>query len=64
MTIRQAIAILLSCLIYQHPLNIEGGIGITIVFSATFFKVYYNQRIKLAKQAQKIKKDLINGQTV
>ncbi|XP_023212545.1 adenosine 3'-phospho 5'-phosphosulfate transporter 1-like [Centruroides sculpturatus] len=64
MTVRQAIAILLSCLIYQHPLNIEGGIGITIVFSATFFKVYYNRKIKLAKQAQKMKKDLLNGQAV
>ncbi|XP_058058354.1 adenosine 3'-phospho 5'-phosphosulfate transporter 1 [Anopheles bellator] len=50
MTLRQAIAILLSCLIYQHRISFLGVIGVLIVFLAIFLRVYCNQRLKAIKQ--------------
>uniref|UniRef100_A0A182RB87 Adenosine 3'-phospho 5'-phosphosulfate transporter 1 n=1 Tax=Anopheles funestus TaxID=62324 RepID=A0A182RB87_ANOFN len=50
MTLRQAIAILLSCLIYQHRISFLGIIGVLIVFLAIFLRVYCNQRLKAIKQ--------------
>ena len=52
MTLRQAFAIILSCLIYGHPLNHLAIFGILIVFVALFsqfyIKCYYsnNRRIR------------------
>ena len=46
MTIRQGLAILLSCLIYQHPVTTTGGFGLVIVFFALFARAYFNQRAK------------------
>lgn len=51
MTTRQALAILLSCIIYGHPLNIQGIMGILVVFVALFLRVYARQR----KSGQKAK---------
>lgn len=51
MTLRQAIAILLSCLIYQHNISPLGVLGVCIVFLAVFVRVYASYRIKkLRKQ--------------
>uniref|UniRef100_A0A182PZS3 Adenosine 3'-phospho 5'-phosphosulfate transporter 1 n=1 Tax=Anopheles farauti TaxID=69004 RepID=A0A182PZS3_9DIPT len=50
MTLRQAIAILLSCLIYQHRITFLGVIGVLIIFLAIFLRVYCNQRLKAIKQ--------------
>uniref|UniRef100_A0A1B6CK33 Adenosine 3'-phospho 5'-phosphosulfate transporter 1 n=2 Tax=Clastoptera arizonana TaxID=38151 RepID=A0A1B6CK33_9HEMI len=50
MTIRQGLAILLSCLIYQHPITIFGVFGIIIVFLAVFLRIYCNQRIRAQKR--------------
>merc|ERR1712020_330967 len=48
MTLRQAIAILLSCYIYGHVITVIGIIGVAIVFSATFLNIYcgYHNRKK------------------
>ncbi|XP_055851636.1 adenosine 3'-phospho 5'-phosphosulfate transporter 1 [Episyrphus balteatus] len=46
MTLRQAAAILLSCVIYNHSISVLGVFGVLIVFLAIFLRVYCNQRIK------------------
>lgn len=46
MTLRQAAAILLSCIIYNHSISVLGVFGVIIVFLAIFLRVYCNQRIK------------------
>ncbi|KAK7866039.1 hypothetical protein R5R35_008551 [Gryllus longicercus] len=53
MTIRQGLAILLSCIMYQHPVTALGIVGIIIVFISIFLRIYCNQRIRaLRKRAQ------------
>jgi adenosine 3'-phospho 5'-phosphosulfate transporter B2 len=52
MTMRQGFAILLSCLIYAHPVTIVGILGILIVFTALFIRIYAAQRKKALKSAQ------------
>lgn len=44
MTLRQAIAILLSCLIYQHHVSFMGVFGILVVFLAVFLNIYCKHR--------------------
>ncbi|ESO85376.1 hypothetical protein LOTGIDRAFT_183773, partial [Lottia gigantea] len=44
MTMRQGFAILLSCLIYRHPVTLTGLLGIFVVFSALYLRIYANQR--------------------
>ncbi|XP_065292733.1 adenosine 3'-phospho 5'-phosphosulfate transporter 1 [Dermacentor albipictus] len=44
MTVRQAVAVLLSCLIYGHRLGALGIVGVLIVFGAVFAKIYLRQR--------------------
>lgn len=46
MTLRQAAAIMLSCIIYNHSISVLGVFGVLIVFLAIFLRVYCNQRIK------------------
>ena len=54
MTLRQAMAIILSCALYGHPITASGVFGVLIVFSAVFLKVYYGHRLKrLAAQSKK-----------
>ena len=54
MTLRQAMAIMLSCALYGHPITASGVFGVLIVFSAVFLKVYYGHRLKrLAAQSKK-----------
>ncbi|XP_076666259.1 adenosine 3'-phospho 5'-phosphosulfate transporter 1 [Andrena cerasifolii] len=45
MTIRQGLAILLSCLIYHHRVTAIGIIGILIVFGSVFLRIYCNNRL-------------------
>lgn len=52
MTLRQAFAILLSCIIYGHPLTFIGIIGILVVFAALFLRIYANQRARAIKAAR------------
>lgn len=46
MTIRQGVAILLSCLIYGHPVNASGMGGVLIVFAAIFIRTYLSHKPK------------------
>ncbi|XP_076464930.1 adenosine 3'-phospho 5'-phosphosulfate transporter 1-like [Babylonia areolata] len=52
MTMRQGFAILLSCLIYGHPVTIVGVLGILVVFAALFIRIYASQRKKALKDSQ------------
>ncbi|XP_071432475.1 adenosine 3'-phospho 5'-phosphosulfate transporter 1 isoform X1 [Pithys albifrons albifrons] len=52
MTLRQAFAILLSCLIYGHTVTVVGGLGIAVVFMALFLRVYARSRMK--KRSKKL----------
>ncbi|CAK9302094.1 unnamed protein product [Gordionus sp. m RMFG-2023] len=46
MTIRQGFAVLLSCLIYGHRVGPLGILGIMLVFSSLFAKIYISSRLK------------------
>ena len=49
MTVRQAVAILLSCMMYGHAITAYGVFGVTMVFAAMFFKIYYAQLLRTRK---------------
>ncbi len=49
MTLRQAMAIILSCFIYSHPITTTGVIGVVMVFGAMFLKIYLGQRLRKMK---------------
>uniref|UniRef100_A0AAV2KA29 Adenosine 3'-phospho 5'-phosphosulfate transporter 1 n=1 Tax=Knipowitschia caucasica TaxID=637954 RepID=A0AAV2KA29_KNICA len=51
MTLRQAIAILLSCFLYGHALTPIGGFGVCVVFLALFLRVYARNRMKAGRRA-------------
>jgi adenosine 3'-phospho 5'-phosphosulfate transporter B2 len=51
MTLRQVIAFLLSCVIYGHVVTAMGIVGVSIVFGATFLRIYCSYRIRKNKQA-------------
>ncbi|KAJ0172422.1 hypothetical protein K1T71_012395 [Dendrolimus kikuchii] len=46
MTLRQAVSILLSCLVYRHRISIGGAAGVVLVFLAIFLRVYCKQRLR------------------
>uniref|UniRef100_A0A8C2CA51 Adenosine 3'-phospho 5'-phosphosulfate transporter 1 n=1 Tax=Cyprinus carpio TaxID=7962 RepID=A0A8C2CA51_CYPCA len=46
MTLRQAIAILLSCFLYGHAVTLVGGLGVGVVFLALFLRIYARSRVK------------------
>ncbi|XP_067836121.1 adenosine 3'-phospho 5'-phosphosulfate transporter 1 [Heptranchias perlo] len=50
MTLRQAFAILLSCLIYGHSVTLVAGLGLGTVFLALFLRVYARSRMKTKKR--------------
>lgn len=51
MTLRQAIAILLSCFLYGHTVTVVGGLGVGVVFLALFLRVYARSRMKGSRRA-------------
>lgn len=51
MTLRQVIAFLLSCIIYGHIVTATGIIGVSVVFSATFLRIYCSYKLRKKKQA-------------
>lgn len=53
MTLRQALAIFLSCIIYGHPVTPFGVVGVAVVFLAMFLRIYINQRKKALAAARK-----------
>ncbi|XP_013999485.1 adenosine 3'-phospho 5'-phosphosulfate transporter 1 isoform X1 [Salmo salar] len=50
MTLRQAIAILLSCFLYGHAVTMVGGFGMAVVFLALFLRVYARSRMKAGRK--------------
>ena len=50
MTTRQAISILISCIVYGHTLDLQAIVGVGVVFIALFLRAYLNQRAKQLKQ--------------
>ena len=52
MTLRQGLAILLSCIYYQHAVTLTGIFGVSLVFIAIFTRIYCNQRIRKLKAAR------------
>lgn len=50
MTIRQGLAILLSCLIYHHKITIIGVFGILLVFGSVFLRIYCNNRLRMIRR--------------
>lgn len=50
MTLRQVLAILLSCLIYSHPLHPIAFLGVLLVFSTLFSLFYCQYRNKNARK--------------
>lgn len=50
MTLRQAIAILLSCFLYGHAISIVGGFGVAVVFLALFLRLYARSRMKAGRR--------------
>ncbi|XP_072302076.1 adenosine 3'-phospho 5'-phosphosulfate transporter 1 [Eucyclogobius newberryi] len=51
MTLRQAIAILLSCFLYGHAVTLVGGFGMFTVFLALFLRVYARSRMKASRRS-------------
>lgn len=51
MTLRQALAILLSCIFYNHAISLLGVLGVLVVFGAMFLKIYCGWKRKKAKQS-------------
>lgn len=60
MTLRQAIAILLSCLIYHHNISPLGIFGVIIIFLAIFVRVYSSHRLKNLRRKHELLKQRLN----
>ncbi|XP_031636120.1 adenosine 3'-phospho 5'-phosphosulfate transporter 1 [Contarinia nasturtii] len=61
MTLRQAMSILLSCIVYEHYISAVGIIGIIIVFLALFLRVYCAQRLRMLRRKIESNKSLLNS---
>ena len=59
MTVRQALAILLSCIIYGHVITIWGFIGLMIVFASLAIKIYLQRQNTKKKQAADLQQRLL-----
>ncbi|XP_049885851.1 adenosine 3'-phospho 5'-phosphosulfate transporter 1 [Pectinophora gossypiella] len=51
MTLRQAVSILLSCLVYGHNVSVGGAFGVLLVFGAVLLRVYCRQRLRRRRPA-------------
>lgn len=60
MTLRQAVAILLSCLIYNHDISPMGVLGIVIVFGGIFVRVYSSHRLKTMRKRHELLRKQLN----
>ena len=56
MTTRSALAIILSCIIYAHPVNALGVFGILVAFSSLGLRIWYKIQQKKKKQAEQANK--------
>ncbi|KAJ8711552.1 hypothetical protein PYW08_008506 [Mythimna loreyi] len=46
MTLRQAVSILLSCIVYGHRVSVGGALGVLLVFAAVALRLYVRARTK------------------
>jgi len=53
MTTRSALAIILSCVIYGHPVNGQGAFGLLVAFSSLGLRIWYKMQQKKKAQQQK-----------
>lgn len=53
MTLRQALAILLSCLIYKHHLSLLSVLGICLVFGTLFYQIHYKMSLRSVRSSAK-----------
>jgi len=61
MTVRQGLAILLSCIVYHHTVTLVGILGIIVLFAAIFARIYFSH---LEKQKQKKRPEATGQNTV
>jgi len=52
MIVRQGLAILLSCIVYHHTVHVIGILGIVVMFSAIFARVYFSHQQKKKKRPE------------
>lgn len=52
MTVRQGLAILLSCIVYHHTVTVVGILGVIVVFVAIFARIYFSQLQKQKKRPE------------
>lgn len=60
MTLRQAVAIMISCVLYDHKISPLGILGVFIVFAASFIKMYSSHRIKNLRRKHELLKLRLN----
>lgn len=51
MTTRQALSIFISCVVYGHSMDLQAVLGVLLVFTSLFLRMYFNQRARQLKQA-------------
>jgi len=51
MTVRQVVAVVISCIKFHHPLAPIAIVGILIIFSALFLRIYCGYRVKTQKKS-------------
>ena len=51
MTMRQIVAIILSCIIYGHAVSLMGLFGILVVFSGVFMRIHLSRRSERKNRA-------------
>lgn len=51
MTTRQALSIFISCVVYGHSMDLQAIVGVFLVFTSLFLRMYFNQRARQLKQA-------------
>eukprot|EP01026_Neomeris_dumetosa_P048329 TRINITY_DN41803_c0_g1_i12.p4 TRINITY_DN41803_c0_g1~~TRINITY_DN41803_c0_g1_i12.p4 ORF type:complete len:124 (-),score=2.61 TRINITY_DN41803_c0_g1_i12:369-740(-) len=56
MTTRQFLSILLSCILYAHPLSLGQWVGTILVFGSLYYKSYAKKGISSSKSAHKDEK--------
>lgn len=64
MTVRQGFAILLSCMIYGHPVTVVGFLGIMFIFAALFLRIYASHRQRMLRKAASASASASSGQKV
>jgi adenosine 3'-phospho 5'-phosphosulfate transporter B2 len=62
MTTRSALAIILSCIIYGHPVNGQGAFGLLVAFSSLGLRIWYKMQQKKKAQQQKEDKTPLLGE--